>query len=141
MMGGQWNSPGTVWITLIGPFSQRGIGRIIGIGRIRARASLTVISPRSSWSVTASSSVSSVVAVATARWGREQKSGGRNVGLVMVAVAKVGAGLTVAIVRLSCATCREGIKGTILLLLEEGNKMHHKIHLDNQFQYTSFWRL
>ena len=116
MMGGQWNSPGTVWITLIGPFSQRGIGWIIGIGRMRARASSTVISPRSSWSVTASSSVSSEVAVATARWGRGQRSGGgRSVGLMMVAVAKVGAGFTVAIVRLSCATCREEMKANILL--------------------------
>lgn len=127
MMGGQWNSLGTVWITLIGPFSQRGIGWIIGIGRIRSWASLTVISPRSSWSVTASSSASSGVAVARTRWGRGQKPGGI-VGLMMLAVALVGAGLTVAIVRLSCATCKEGMKGNILSLLGASNKMHYSLH-------------
>lgn len=69
--------------------------------------------------------------MARTRWGRRQKSGG-NVGLMMVAVARVGAGLTVANDRLSCATCKEEMKAIILSLLGESNKMR------NILQYTQF---
>ena len=53
-------------------------------------------------------------------------------GLMMVAVARVGAGLTVANDRLSCATCKEEMKAIILSLLGESNKMR------NILQYTQF---
>lgn len=102
---GQWNSPGTVCLTLLGPSSQRGIGRAVGTGRMRASASSTLISPRSSCPVISSSSAWSAV-----KCGRGQMiSGGPIVGRVI--------GFTVAIVRLSmsCATCRCGRDNEITL--------------------------
>jgi len=102
---GQWNSPGTVCLTLLGPSSQREIGRAVGTGRMRASASSTLISPRSSCPVISSSSAWSAV-----KCGRGQMiSGGPIVGRVI--------GFTVAIVRvsMSCATCRCGRDNEITL--------------------------